>query len=150
MNRLNLITLGTKDIVKSHNFFKSLGFHTSIRGTESAPSIIFFKNEGTKIALYPLDELAKDINKENPPAISSGFSGITLAYNAKSIDEVDEIINKAKLSGATVHKEPKKNDWGGYGGYFTDLDGYYWEVAYGEDWEFDESNMLVIKDQQAT
>ncbi len=30
MNRLNLITLGTKDIVKSHNFFKELGFDTSI------------------------------------------------------------------------------------------------------------------------
>ena len=147
MNRLNLITLGTNDIVKSHNFFKSLGFQTSIRGTESNPSIIFFKNEGTKIALYPLKELAKDINKDNPPAIPGGFSGITLAYNAKSIIEVDEIINKAESAGATIQKEPKKTDWGGYGGYFTDLDGYYWEVAYGEDWEFDESNMLVIKDQ---
>jgi len=35
-----------------------------------------------------------------------------------------------------------QNDWGGYGGYFTDLDGYYWEVAYGQDWEFD-----VIEEQ---
>ena len=147
MNRLNLITLGTNDIVKAHSFYKSLGFHTSIRGTESNPSIISFKNEGTRIALYPLKELAKDINKDNPPAIPSGFAGITLSYNAKSIEEVDEMINKAKLAGATIQKEPKKTDWGGYGGYFTDLDGYYWEVAYGEDWEFDESNMLVINDQ---
>ncbi len=27
----------------------------------------------------------------------------------------------------------------------TDPDGYYWEVAYGEIWKFDESNMLVIE-----
>ena len=148
MNRLNLITLGTKNIVKSHNFFKELGFDTSIRGTELNPFIIFFRNEGTRIALYPLGELAKDINNENPPAIESGFSGITLAYNAKSMNEVDEVLKRAKLAGAKIIKEPKKNDWGGYGGYFTDLDGYYWEVAFGEDWEFDESNMLVINDQK--
>jgi uncharacterized protein len=146
MNRLNLITLGIKDIVRSHSFFKKLGFKTSVRGPESNPIIIFFKNEGTKIALYPLGELVKDVNRENPPTISNGFAGITLAYNAKSMEEVDEVLKKAQLAGATIQKEAKKTDWGGYGGYFTDLDGYYWEVAYGEDWEFDESNMLVIED----
>lgn len=147
MNRLNIITLGTKDIAKSHEFFKRLGFDTSIRGTESNPDIIFFRNEGTRIALYPLDELALDVNKDNPPEIASGFSGITLAYNAKSNEEVDEILKKAESAGAIIQKEPQKTDWGGYGGYFTDLDGYYWEVAYGEFWEFDESNMLVIDDE---
>jgi predicted lactoylglutathione lyase len=145
MNRLNLITLGTKDIVKSHQFYKELGFDTSIRGTESNPAIIFFRNEGTRIALYPLKELAKDVNQDNPPANSNGFSGITLAYNAKSKEEVDEVIKMAESAGATIQKEPKSTDWGGYGGYFTDLDGYYWEVAFGEDWEFDESNMLIIE-----
>ncbi|RFU66719.1 VOC family protein [Peribacillus glennii] len=147
MNRLNLITLGTKDIVKSHDFFKELGFDTSIRGSESNPFIIFFRNEGTRIALYPLNELAKDVNKDNPPTISNGFSGITLAYVAKSVEEVDDVLEKAVLAGGKLQKEPKRTDWGGYGGYFTDLDGYYWEVAYAEDWEFDESNMLVINDQ---
>ncbi|MCM3740827.1 VOC family protein [Oceanobacillus luteolus] len=147
MNRVNLITLGTKDIVKSHEFYKNLGFDTSIRGTEENPIIIFFRNEGSRIALYPVEELAKDVNDEHPPMISSGFPGITLAYNAKSMNEVDEMMDRAKLAGAVIQKEPVKNDWGGYGGYFTDPDGYYWEVAYGADWEFDESNMLVIDDQ---
>lgn len=147
MNRVNLITLGTKDIVKSHEFYKKLGFDTSIRGTEENPVIIFFRNEGSRIALYPVEELAKDVNVEHPPPISSGFTGITLAYNAKSMSEVDEMMNRAKLAGAVIQKEPEKNDWGGYGGYFTDPNGYYWEVAYGADWEFDESNMLVIDDQ---
>ncbi len=147
MNRLNLVTLGTKDIVKAHDFFKQLGFDTSIRGTEDNPVIIFFRNEGTRLALYPIEELAKDINEEAPPAIAHGFPGITLAYNAKSIEEVDEVLQKAATAGATIEKKPVKTPWGGYGGYFTDLDGYYWEVAYGEDWEFDEANMLVIHDQ---
>jgi len=28
--------------------------------------------------------------------------------------EVDEMINKAKLAGVSIQKEPAKNDWGGY------------------------------------
>ncbi|MBM7702148.1 VOC family protein [Metabacillus iocasae] len=147
MNRLNLITLGTKDLVKSHEFFKEVGFDTSIRGETSNPSIIFFRNAGTRIALYPLDELAKDINKEQPPLTSSHFGGITLSYNAKSMNEVDEVLKRAEQAGAIIVKLPQKTDWGGYGGYFADLDGYYWEVAYSEGWEFDENDMLVIEDE---
>src|SRR5699024_11864655 len=63
-------------------------FDTSIRGTETNPFIIFFRNEGSKIALYPIRELARDVNENKPPAISNGFSGITLAYNAKSVEEI--------------------------------------------------------------
>ena len=87
------------------------------------------------------------MNNDHPPSIKEGFAGITLAYNAKSMEEVDDVLKRAERAGAVIQKQPKKTDWGGYGGYFTDLDGYYWEVAYGEDWEFDDNNMLVINDQ---
>jgi len=147
MNRLNIVTLGTKDMVRSHNFYKKLGFETSVRGEESNPDIIFFKNKGTKIALYPSEELALDIDEKDPPETAKGFAGITLAYNAKSKGEVDEIFERAKKAEANIVKEPQKTDWGGYGGYFKDLDGHHWEVAYGEMWEFDECDMLVIDDE---
>ena len=146
MNRLNIVTLGTKDIVKSHEFFKKLGFQTSVMGGEEDPDIIFFKNDGSKIALFPLQELTQDIDKKNPPQINTGFSGITLAYNAKSTKDVDDTLHAAHAAGAEIVKAAQKTDWGGYGGYFKDLDGYYWEVAYGEFWKFDENNMLVIDD----
>lgn len=146
MNRINIITLGTKDIVRAHEFYKKLGFATSVRGPESNPHIIFFKNEGTKIALYPLEDLSKDINSDNPPNASNGFTGFTLAYNAKTKEEVDELMKMAHLAGATIQKAAQATDWGGYGGYFTDLDGYYWEIAYADIWEFDETNMLIIED----
>lgn len=145
MNRLNIVTIGTKDIVRAYDFFGKLGFIMSVRGEEDNPDIIFFKNEGSRIALFPIEELALDIDKENPPIIGNGFSGITLAYNAKSKAEVIHIMELVELSGGKVVKKPQNTDWGGYGGYFMDLDGYYWEVAYGDFWEFDDRNMLVIK-----
>ncbi|MGG0642988.1 VOC family protein [Sporosarcina gallistercoris] len=146
MNRINLIALGVRDICKSLKFYEEIGFEASVMGDEEKPVIVFFKNEGSKLELFPLEQLAKDINEKNPPAISSGgFPGFTLAYNGKTIDEVDDIFNKVKEVGAQVIKPPQTLSWGGYGGYFIDPDGYYWEVAYGADWEFDEHNMLIIQ-----
>lgn len=147
MNRINLIALGVRNIGESLKFYRDIGFEPSIRGDEENPVIVFFKNEGSKLELFPLEELAKDINESNPPALSKGgFPGITLAYNAKSESEVDNIFQSVKKVGGHIVKEPKKVSWGGYGGYFVDPDGYYWEVAYGPDWEFDDSNMLIIED----
>ena len=147
MNRINLITLGVRNIGKSLKFYRNIGFEASVTGDEANPVIVFFNNEGSKLELFPLEELAKDINGENPPELSKGgFTGITLAYNAKSETEVDDIFQSVKKVGAQVVKEPQALSWGGYGGYFIDPDGYYWEVAYGSNWEFDDSNMLIIKD----
>ncbi|MFC3419525.1 VOC family protein [Salinicoccus hispanicus] len=145
MNRINLITLGVKDISASLEFYRNIGFKAHIVGEEAHPMVVFFNNEGSKLALFPIEELANDINAGNPPEISrGGFNGITLAYNGKSEAEVDDVMSKVKQHGATVVKHPQPLSWGGYGGYFTDIDGYYWEVAYGSEWEFDVSNMLVV------
>jgi hypothetical protein len=50
----------------------------------------------------------------------SGFSGITLSYNAKSEKEVDEVLEKVRGLGASVIKPAQKVYWGGYSGYFKD------------------------------
>ncbi|HWL13355.1 MAG TPA: VOC family protein [Ureibacillus sp.] len=146
MNRLNLITLGVKDMQESLRFYREgLGFNVVVYGEESNPDVIFFNNNGTKISLFPLARLAKDINEQNPPEIGTGFGGITLAYNGKSKEEVDEVFAVAEKAGAKIVKQPEIVFWGGYSGYFQDPNGYYWEVAYGEMWKFDANDMLVIK-----
>ncbi|MCG1010367.1 VOC family protein [Salinicoccus sp. ID82-1] len=145
MNRINLVTLGVRDISASLDFYRNIGFKAHIVGDEAHPTVVFFSNEGSKLSLYPIQELAADINRDNPPEVSKGgFNGVTLAYNGKSEAEVDDIMDRVVQHGATVVKTPQPLSWGGYGGYFTDIDGYYWEVAYGAEWEFDASNMLVL------
>jgi len=144
MNRINLICLGVKSIAKSLAFYKSIGFKT-YENNNDAP-IVFFDNEGTKLSLYPIEELAKDIDNENPPKISSGgFGGVTLACNFKSEKEVDDYVELVKKSGGKVVKQPQKVFWGGYSGYFQDPDGYYWEVAYGPMFKFDQNNMIIVE-----
>ena len=93
-------------------------------------------------AIYPREKLAEDavIAPE-----SSGFSGFTLAYNASTESEVDEIISDLRSRGVIIVKEPQKVFWGGYSSYFADPDDYRWEVAYNPYFQFDENGNLRLE-----
>ena len=87
---------------------------------------MFFNNKGTKLELFPIAELAKDMNLPEPSTKEkNSFNGITFAINVKSEADVDELIQKAKAVGGEIVKPPEKVFWGGYSGYFKDLDGYH-------------------------
>lgn len=143
MNRINIICLGVRNMERAVKFYRDgLGFSTEEKGDD--PNIVFFSNNGTKLSLYPLQKLAQDISEADPPDLGGGFAGITLAYNAKSREEVCEIIELARDAGAVIAKEPQDAFWGGYHAYFADPDGYYWEVAWGAAFAFDENDMLKL------
>lgn len=139
--RISMITLGVSNLEKSYKFYTALGFPTSKKPEDG---IIFFKTGGVGLALYPLEELAKDISPELSP-IRSGFSGVTLAHNTRSKAEVDTVLKLAKKAGGKIEKVAQDVFWGGYSGYFSDPDGHLWEVAYAESWEFNEDGSLVIE-----
>jgi catechol 2,3-dioxygenase-like lactoylglutathione lyase family enzyme len=126
--RISLITLGVKDLQRSLTFYRDgLGFPTTWNPDQG---VIFFKTTGTRLALYPYDSLATDIS----PAFAgerSKFPGITLAHNVRNREEVDEILKKAQAAGGIVEKPAQETFWGGYAGYFSDPDGYLWEIAFG-------------------
>ncbi|MEA5596500.1 VOC family protein [Rivularia sp. UHCC 0363] len=137
--KLNIVTLGVKDLERSLKFYvDGLGWKFSSVSTEN---IAFFQMGGTVFALYPRDKLAEDakINSD-----SSGFSGITLAYNAKKEAEVAKVLEQVESLGATIVKKAEKVFWGGYSGYFADFDGHLWEVAWNPFFKFDESDNLVL------
>lgn len=141
MDRINFVCLGVADMERSIRFYKDgLGFKTNEESYD--PPVIFFKTGGTVLSLYPLDLLAEDIGGGLKPG--TGFGGVTLAFNAKSKEEVREATERAREAGARVVKEPQDTFWGGYHAYFSDPDGHYWEIAYAPMLEFDENNMLVI------
>jgi len=136
---LHLVTLGVRDLDSSRKFYTELlGWKPSSAGNDG---IIFFQAGGIVLALFPREELAKDamISPEG-----NGFSGFTLAYNARSESEVDEIINALKTKGVKIIKEPQKVFWGGYSSYFADPDDNRWEVAYNPFFPFDENGNLKL------
>lgn len=140
--RLSIITLGVRDLSRAYRFYhEGLGFQTNDKPDSG---IIFFQTSGVCLALYPLDKLAEDVSPELPPQ-KSHFSGITLAHNTRLKDEVDAILERAQQAGAKIEKAAQDTFWGGYSGYFSDPDGYLWEVAYSENWEFNQDGSLVIE-----
>ncbi len=143
MNQINLICLGVQNLESSREFYKALGFEEP--KSEQADVIVFFNNTGTKLELFPYTELLKDIGLDpNQHPAPQTFNGNTFAYNVHSSEEVDEVFALAQKAGAKIVKKPVWGDWGGYSGYFTDPDGYYWEVTYGPNWRFDLNGMLII------
>jgi hypothetical protein len=122
--RFSIVTLGVSDLKQSSGFYQRLGWRPSAASNED---IVFFQAGGAALALYPRAALAKDANL---PAEGQGFGGITIAYNARSEEEVDAVLAAAEAAGARILKPAQKAFWGGYSGYFSDPDGFVWEIAY--------------------
>lgn len=123
--RISLITLGVGDLPRSRAFYERLGF---VVRPESTEDIVFLDMaSGLVLALFPREKLAEDAHVDSA---GSGFSGFTLAHNVASPEEVDAVLAEAVAAGATLQKPGQQVFWGGYSGYFADLDGFLWEVAY--------------------
>lgn len=136
-----MISIGVNDLSKATEFYKRV-LETS--PNTSSDAITFIELPGAWLTLYPLDKLAQDIAPDIPTT-RNAFSGITLAHNAQSKDEVVAIMERAKLAGAKIVKEAQNTFWGGFSGYFADLDGYYWEIAWGPMFEFEENGNMKLK-----
>lgn len=122
--RISMITLGVRDLAAAIDFYeKGLGFPRM----DSPPEVAFFTLNGTWLGLFGREALAEDAQV---PAEGGGFAGFSLAHNVASEGEVDAVVAQAVSAGATLVKKPQKVFWGGYSGYFKDLDGHLWEVAY--------------------
>jgi catechol 2,3-dioxygenase-like lactoylglutathione lyase family enzyme len=127
--RVTIITLGVESLERSLTFYRDgLAFPTKSKPNDG---IIFFKTAGTCLALYPFAKLAEDVSPAFQHQPHPKFPGITLAHNARTKAEVDAVLTLAQKAGATIEKPAHDTFWGGYSGYFSDPDGYLWEVACG-------------------
>ena len=125
--RVSLITLGVSDLARARAFYEALGWTT---GAAPADDVVFFQAGGMIVALWGRDQLAED----SGVADGGGWGGITLAYNVRSPDEADAVIEEARRAGARIVREPGKTFWGGYSGVFVDPEGHPWEVAHNPNW----------------
>ncbi|RCS54682.1 VOC family protein [Bremerella cremea] len=139
--RISLVTLGVEDLPRALEFYRDgLGLPTTWTGDRG---VVFFQTSGTCLALYPFDKLAEDVGEAWIGQQKSKFPGITLAHNVREKEEVDQVLNRAQAAGGAIEKPGQDTFWGGYSGYFSDLDGYLWEVAYGA-FDFNEDGSLKI------
>ena len=135
--RVSLITLGVADLGRSLRFYEALGWKRGNRDD----GVVFFQLPGAIFALWARAALAEDAKVTDTGA---AFSGMTLAYNARSKADVDAVLAEAKAAGAKILKPAEDVFWGGYSGYFADPDGHVWEVAWNPGWSLDEAGRVSL------
>jgi catechol 2,3-dioxygenase-like lactoylglutathione lyase family enzyme len=134
--RIKVITLGVNDLEKSLAFYRDgLGLPTEgIVGTEFEDgAVVFFAmNDDLILALYPRNALAKDGKVPVGPPSAAEFS---IGHIVRSKQEVDAVMEQAAKAGARITDPAHDRFWGGYSGYFQDIDGHLWEIAWNPAWE---------------
>ena len=139
---LSLVTLGVANLKRSIAFYETLGFR---RKALAAEGVGFFQAGACAIAVFPSDELANDANIASE-GMAENFRGIALAWNCRSEHDVDVVVRRAGEAGAVIRKPAQDAFWGGYSGYFSDLDGHLWEVAYNPHFPLTEDGRLQLPD----
>jgi catechol 2,3-dioxygenase-like lactoylglutathione lyase family enzyme len=134
--RVSLITLGVHDLARSRSFYQALGWNTG----HDADDVVFFQAGHMIVALWDRTNLAEDSGVED----GGGWGGVTLAYNVRSPQEVDEIMAEAEAAGATISRPAGATFWGGYSGVFVDPDGHPWEVAHNPGWTVNEDGSVSL------
>lgn len=137
--RLSVVTLGVRDITKSRQFYEAgLGW----RRNAGEDDVAFYQAGGFVVALYAWDKLAEDAHVA-PSGV--GFRGISLGFCTHSKQKVDDILSAAKAAGGAVIVNSRDTFWGGYAGYFTDLDGHLWEIAWNPGWTLTDKGETLLE-----
>ena len=135
---VSLITLGVSDYERAKAFYEALGWTVALDIEETA----FFQANGIVLVLWARAKLAEDSGIEDDGA---SRSGIALAHNVGSREEVDEIVEQARANGATITREPAETFYGGYAGVFRDLDGHAWEIAHNPGFGLADDGSVILE-----
>ncbi len=136
--RLSLVTLGVADLDRARAFYEALGWR---RGDDN-DDVVFFQTGGMIVALWDRAALADDSAVED----TGGWGGVTLALNVRSPEEVDDVLEEARLAGAVLGRAGGETFWGGYSGVFIDPDGHPWEVAHNPFWTVTDDGRTLLRE----
>lgn len=129
--RISVLTIGVNDLERSLAFYRDgLGLRTDgIVGREFEHGAVAFFTlaGGLRLALWPQADIAHDTGLPITPISSTSF---TIGHNVMDKEEVNHVMEQAASAGADIVKDASETFWGGYAGYFRDIDGHLWEVVW--------------------
>ena len=120
--RISFITLAVADVARSCKFY--VVGHGWKPMFENDEVIMLPAGEYLMLSLWSIESFTAEIGT----APARGVAPITLAHNCATEKEVDNVLALATSIGADVSPAVRR-EWGGYSGYFSDPDGFRWEIA---------------------
>ena len=145
---VHVVTLGVSDLDRSFRFYRDgLRFPTAMT---PEGGVVLFTTNGAKLFLYPFTNLARDsgFELEGRSSRMPGFAGFTFSYGVATRGDVDLVLLNAERAGGTVLRSAHDVSWGAYVGYFSDPDGYVWEIAYSDLWHFSDDGVLIFNQKE--
>ena len=124
--RLSFVTLAVRDLDASRAFYvDGLGWEPAL----DVPGEVLMIKVGPLVVLSLWDRAAFE-EEVGPVARGPGLAPVALAHNVVGRDDVDVVLDTARVAGADPVSAAFDRDWGGRSGYFADPDGFRWEVAW--------------------
>ncbi|MGE5335621.1 MAG: VOC family protein [Nitrososphaerota archaeon] len=122
--QITTVMLGVKDLARAKQFYGE-GLGCSI--DKDYPTFVLLKlGEGSSsLGFYEWEAAAQDAGVSSE---GYGFRGVSCHYLVPSREAVDEVMGKVVAAGGSIVKAATAAK-GGYGGYFSDPDGYLWKVV---------------------
>ena len=118
------VNLPVKDLTKSIEFFKALGYSFNPQFTNDDAGCLVV-NDHIFIMLVTQDYYKTFMDKELADTTKTNEAIMALSFESK--DEVDKIADKAIAAGAKKSKDPSDQGFM-YTRSFEDLDGHLWEM----------------------
>lgn len=118
------VNLPVKDLSKSIEFYKKLGFSINPQFTDETAACVVISDDIYAMILTQ-DKFKQFTKKEI--ADSTKTTEVLVALTAASRAKVDEFVKKAVEGGGKIHRDPEDYGWM-YGHSIEDPDGHIWEI----------------------
>jgi predicted lactoylglutathione lyase len=119
------VNLPVKDLKRSMDFFKYLGFTFNMQFTDEKAACLII-NDGSIYAMLLTEPMFKTFTKKEI-ADASKTTEVLIAIDAESREKADELVKKAAEAGGSIYTQPAGQGWM-YQHSFADPDGHQWKL----------------------
>jgi hypothetical protein len=139
------VNLPVKDLNRSMDFFKSLGFSFNPQFTDENAGCLVI-NEGSIYAMLITEPYFQTFTKK---AICDATKSteVLIALDAESREAVDDMVKKAVAAGGSLYTDPQDHGWM-YGHSFADPDGHQWEVLFMDESQLPQEHQQVNEGEE--
>lgn len=123
------INLPVKDVAKSKEFYKAIGFVLNTAHGNTNDSACFLIGEKNMVLMLFQEDVFKSFTKISL-ADTNQSSEVLISFDSESRAEVDDMANKVEAAGGKIFGKPEEIQGWMYGCGFTDIDGHRWNMLH--------------------
>jgi catechol 2,3-dioxygenase-like lactoylglutathione lyase family enzyme len=131
--QVHFVTVAATDLAATRGFYAELGWSPLL---DVEGEIIFYQTApGQLLGFFRADKFNQDLAL---PGDHSRVSGVTMAHNVDSPDEVTALAHAMAGAGGALLKAPQPGQFGGvFHAHVQDPNGLIWEIAHNPGWRIE-------------